>query len=156
MPQSLAPIPQGVAIVEPKGGSITEFFRLRWQSLVDGFQISPDVAAIALAGKTAAIAAASAFLTKSAGWYRVSYYMRKTVADGVSSSLTVTLGWTESGVPLTEAGAALATDTTSAQQSGSKSFWADAGVDLTYAVAYASNTPNKMTYRIDVLVEQLA
>jgi len=155
MPRSLAPIPLGAQIVE-KSGAITDFFRLRWQSLIDSFQLSSTVADVQKLAQTAAIATAAAFTTETAAFYRISYYMRKTVADGVSSRLTVTVGWTESGIALSEPAADLNTDTVLAQQSGSKTIWADAATDITFAVGYASNTPNKMTYRINVVVEQLA
>lgn len=155
MPQSLGPIPLDVPIVEP-GGSITVFFRLRWQQLIDGFTTSPTIESTSYDTQTAAIATATVHTTLGAGRYRINWYMRKTVADGVSSSLTLTTGWTESGVSLTEAAAALTTDTTTAQQSGSKVVDADASSDLTIAVAYASNTPNRMTYRLRVDVEKLA
>lgn len=155
IPQSLAPIPEGTQIVD-KNGAITTFFRLRWESLINGFQFTPTVAVVQLTGQHATIVTTAAFTTLTAGRYRISYYLRKTAADGVSSSLTVTLGWTESGIALSESGAALATDTTAAQQSGEKVVDVDAAVDITYAVLYASNTPNQMVYRLTINVEQLA
>ena len=154
MPQSLPPIPQGVPIVDPNG-AITAFFRLRWEDIITAFTTTPSIANVPKRTQTAAIATVAAFTTKRAGTYRISYYLRKTVADGVSSSLTFTWGWTETGVPLTESAAALTTDTTAAQQSGSKVVYADAATDLTFAVAYASNTPGQMTFRLDVVVELL-
>lgn len=155
MPQALSPIPLETQIVE-RDGTITPTFRLRWEELRNGFQQAPTKAVVALEGQTAAVATQAAYTTTVAGLYRISWYARKTVADGVSSSLTVTLGWAESGVALTESGAALVADAISAQQSGSKVVYADALTDLAFAVAYASNTPNRMTYRITVLVEQMA
>lgn len=155
MPSSLAPIPLGAQIVDT-AGSITDFFRLRWQSLIDGFQLSATVADVQKLAQTAALVATAAFTTKAAAAYRITYYLRKTVADGVASSATVTLGWTETGVALTVSGAALVLDTVLAVQTGSALVWADGATDITYAVAYSSTTPNKMTYRLDVTVEQLA
>ncbi|HEV8262936.1 MAG TPA: hypothetical protein VGQ19_19545 [Burkholderiales bacterium] len=156
MPQVLSPIPLATPIIE-KDGSISAFFRLRWQELIDSFLRTPTASAVSkLSPQSASIATTAAFTTRVAGYYRVSYYMRKTQADGVSSSLTFTWGWTETGVALPESAAALTTDTTSAQQSGSKTVYADAASDLTYAVAYASNTPGQMKYRLEVRVEQLA
>lgn len=154
MPQSLAPIPAGVVIVD-REGTITDFFRLQWQQLINGFQQSPSVASVLAVDQTAAIATTAAFTTRTTGTYRVTYYLRKTVADGVSSSLTFTWGWTEDGVPLTSSAAALTLDTTAASQSGSLVVEADAATDLTYAVSYASNTPARMTYRIRVTTEFL-
>lgn len=154
MPRSLAPIPAGVAIVD-KEGTILDFFRLRWQELVDGFQASPLANSIGLTGLFAALPATSVYLTKAAGLCRISYYIHKTVADGVNSSLTVTLGWTEGGVPMTHAFAALTLDTTGANQFGEWTVPADAATDLTIQIAYASNTPAKMRYLVDAWVETL-
>lgn len=155
MPRTLSPIPTGMLIVDDNG-AITLFFRLAWQTLIDSFTTSPTAATVQKLSQTAALPTAAAFTTRATGLYRVSWYLRKTVADGVSSSLTLTLGWTESGLAVTEAEAALTTDTITAQQSGSKVVWADGATDLTYQVAYASNTPAKMNYRLDVSVESLA
>lgn len=154
MPRTLAPIPAGSAIVN-QNGSITDFFRLRWQSLIDGFLFSPSVASVSFDLKTAAIVTVAAYTTRASGLYRVSYFIRKTIADGVSSSLTVTLGWIEGGIGQSATFAALATDTTAAEQDASKTIRVDAETDITYAIAYASNTPAKMTYEGNVVVEQL-
>lgn len=153
MPKSLGLIPQGVVIVD-KDGAITDFFRLRWEELRSGFQTSPTAAALQKIGQTAALATTALLTTKSAGLYRISWYLRRTVNDGVSSSATVTLGWQESGVPLTEAQTPV-TEAGTAEQSGSKLVWADGATDLSIAVAYASNTPGLMAYRLDTSVEQL-
>lgn len=155
MPQSLAPIPLGVEVVD-QNRTLTVFMRERWQQLIDSFTLTPTAAAVSESAQAASIATTAAFTTRGAGYYRISYYMRKTAADGVSSSLTVTLGWTESAVPLTQAFAALTVDTTAAQQNGSITVYADASSDLTFAVAYVSGTPGQMAYRIEVRVEQLA
>lgn len=155
MPTSLGELPIAVPIVE-KEGWITLFFRQRWEELRTRFNLSPTVASVPLAGQAAAIATVAAFTVSAGGLYEVSYYMRKTAPDGVSSSLTFTYGWTESGLPLTESETALAADATNAQQSGSKLIRSDANADLTFAVAYASNTPGQMKFRVDVVVKQLA
>lgn len=154
MPRSLGPIPTGVQIVD-KAGAINDFFRLRWQQLIDAFTSTPATGALQKLALTAALVTTAIYTTKSAGVYRISYYMRKTAADGVSSSLTFTFGWSESGIAQTESETALTTDAVTAQQSGSKVVWADAVTDLTAAIAYASNTPGAMSYRVDAVVEQL-
>ncbi len=154
--RTLQPIPEGTPIAT-KEGTITLFFRLAWQALIDSFVFTPTVSQIANLAKTAAIATAAVYTTRSSGLYRISYYLRKTVADGVSSSLQVTFGWTDrDGTALTQLDTALTTDTVSAHQSGSIIVYARANTDLTYAVAYASNTPQKMTFNADVMVEAMA
>lgn len=155
MPNVLAPIPVLAAIVNPKEGTITNFFRLRWQSLIDGFQQSNNVANTPVTAQTAAITTTNAYVTLAAGLYRVSYYMRKTAADGVSSSLAFTLGWTDNGVPVTYTNPALTLDSVVAVQSGSSVVYADANAAITFAVAYASNTPGKMTYNLYIVIESL-
>lgn len=155
MTQSLGPIPEGVAIVN-EDRSITDFFRLRWQDLITAFTTTPTVATVQQLAQGASIATVAAYTTLSPGKYRVSYYLRKTTADGAGSALTFTWGWTETGIPLTESAAALLTDTTAAEQSGSKVVYADGATDLTFAVVYASTTPLFMKFRVDVVVEKLA
>lgn len=155
MAELLAPIPLETPIVT-RDGVITEFFRRRWQELIDRSVRTPTLAAAALQAQNAAIATTAVFTTVTPALYRVSWYLRKTTADGVSSSVQITIGWTESGLPFTEVGAALAVDAVDARQSGSVVVRADAFADLTYAIAYASNTPGAMVYRLDVTVEQLS
>lgn len=154
MPQTLDPLILGQSIVDDDGG-VTLLFLLRWQQLISGFSRVGTVAAVQKTNRNAAIATEAAFTIIDAGLYRVSYYLRKTVADGVASSLTLTYGWTETGVALTESQAALVTDAITAEQSGSKLVRADAASDLTFAIAYASNTPGACHYNADVIVERI-
>lgn len=145
---------------QPPNWDWTRWFLALWsavraQPLEIGLS-STGAPPVNLTGQTAAIATTPIPLpTINGGAYRVTWYTRKTVADGFSSSLTITIGWTESGIAQTRVGAALATDTVLAIQSESVMFLNDQSTAITYAVAYASNTPNKMTYRLSVLVEEL-
>lgn len=104
----------------------------------------------------AALPATAVYTTVEAGLYRITVYARKTIADGVTSSLQATYGWVESGIPQTDPGVAQATDTTAAKILEQRTVYADANTDLTVAMAYASNTPGAMHYRARVAVEQLA
>lgn len=88
----------------------------------------------------------------SRGDYVFFYYARITVTDGVSSSLTVRLGWTEGAVSLTLSGAAMTGDTTTTVQSASVPVFIDAATPLSYSTIYASNTPAKMRYTLRVKV----
>ncbi len=152
MARELPPIPQGEPITD-RQGAITEFFRLAWQALQTAFAQSPTVGSVSIVGRTSGIATAAVYTVVSPGLYRVSFYQRKTIADGVNSSLTLTLGWVDGGIALTQAFPALATDTTSAFQTATIFVRCDAATDITYAEAYASNTPAKMAYDLDVQVE---
>lgn len=156
MPRSLSPIPAGVAITEPNTGIITIFFRLAWQLLVDGFQITPTRAAQDLTNQSAAVVTATLFTPEGAGTFRFSYALAKTIADGVSSSTQVTIGWTENGVAKTHVFAAFVTDSVIAVDAGTWLLHADGNAPITWAVVYASNTPNRMTFDVHPVLEQMA
>lgn len=91
--------------------------------------------------------------TLATGAYRISYYTRKTTADGVSSSLTITFSWTEGGQALSLSGSALTNDAVTAVQSGTLLILSDASSPISYSVAYGSNTPGAMKFRLYILVE---
>jgi hypothetical protein len=152
MAVAVEPIYLGDQIVD-KDGRITERMRLLWQQVIDGFAGTSAKASLSRSNQTAALVTTSVVTLTAGGRYRLSYYLRKTIADGVSSSAAVTFGWSDTAVALTEAFAALTTDTSAAHQSGSILVNADASTDITVAVAYASNTPGQMAYSITVTVE---
>jgi hypothetical protein len=91
----------------------------------------------------------------AAGTYRVSYYARVTTAAATSSSLTVTLAWTDGGVAQSAAGAAMTGNSTTTNQTGSVLISVDAGSSITYETTYASNGAGEMRYALTVLVEQV-
>lgn len=157
MPRTLSPIPLQAAIVD-RAGAINDFFRLRWQELIDGSLFTPSVASVSSGtpAPSASLATTAVYTTKTSGRYRVSYGLHKKTPDGVSSSLTVTIGWVQGGIALTKTFAALTLDTVLAEQDGVIPFRADANIDITIAILYASNTPGLMAYEYDVTVENLA
>ncbi len=154
MPQDLPFIPVGAKITVDDG-SITTFFRLLWEQLRGQSKNAGTVAQLPLIGKSDTVPTASLLVALGAGLYRVSWYLRETVNDGVSSSLTVTIGFSDKGQALTFVGPALTTDTITSWQTGSVVVRSDANVDLTAAIAYASNTPHRMTFDAIFSVEYL-
>lgn len=92
----------------------------------------------------------------SAGFYRVCVYFVITIAAAVSSSLTVTIGWTDNGNPSSRVIPALTTNTLGANGGQDMTIHVDNNSPITYAVAYASNAANQMTYNIGIVVEQMA
>lgn len=87
-----------------------------------------------------------------AGVYRVSYYARITEPASISSSLQVTISWTDGGVAQSLTGAALTGNTSTTLETFSYLIHIDAGSPVRYAVAYGSaGTP--MQYRLDVVLE---
>lgn len=112
---------------------------------------------LSLTGKTAAISATAIPLgTLAAGRYRVAWYARVTTAAGVSSSLTVTLSWTEGAAALSISGAAMTGNTTTTVQSGVIEIQVDAASAISYATAYASNPATAMVYQLLLSVTRVA
>ena len=127
------------------------------ESLVTRVQTSPDLRAfVRLTGQNAAIGATPLPIgSVTAGRYLISFYARITTVDGVSSSLTVRLHWTESAISLTTSGAAMTGNTTTTVQSGTIMVEADANSALSYSTLYASNTIGQMFYRLSVVATAL-
>lgn len=90
-----------------------------------------------------------------AGIYRLTTYARITTPDAVSSSLIVTLGWTESTITLTHSFPAMTGNTTTTVDSQTFTVQIDQATPLTYATTYASNTPGQMKYTLNLLIESL-
>ncbi len=126
-------------------------------SLLKAVQAAPQIlTTVPLQAQHATIGATAIPLgSVTAGLFRVSYYARITSPDGVGSSLTVTLSWTESAVALSLSGAAMTGDTTTTVQSGTVLIQGDAAAAISYATTYASTTPAKMQYRLTVVVERV-
>jgi hypothetical protein len=155
MPRALGPIPLGAPIVE-RDGTITAFFRQRWQDVGDGWTETPTKQGVSLGARTGAVATTAVWTTQQAGVYRVSWYLRKTRADGVSSSVAVTLGFVDvDGQALSITGGALTPDSVGAWQGVTIPIRCLAPSDITIAVAYASATPGQMRYDLEVKVEFL-
>lgn len=91
----------------------------------------------------------------TAGLYRVTYYARITIADGVSSSLTVNISWDDGAATCTHSFTAITGDTTTTTGSESYMVLIDAP-PISYSTTYASNTPGAMKYKLSVVLESIA
>ena len=142
---------------DPKEGKITE----RWNEWFTFFttyvQSSPArINNIDLTGQNASIGATDIGTGAiSAGKYRVTWYFRITQAASVSSSLELTIGWTESGVPITKSFGAETGNTTTTVQTLSAMVLADEVTPITIATTYASVGGTPMLYRISVVLERV-
>lgn len=111
---------------------------------------------IALTSQTASIGTTPMPLgVLASGTYRISTYARVTVAAGTSSSLSVTLRWTDSGVACTSTGASMAGNTIATTLSENRLITIDAASAISYATTYASNAAAAMTYKLLFVVEFL-
>lgn len=90
-----------------------------------------------------------------AGLYRVTYYARVTTAATVSSSLTVTIAFTDHGTAQSTSGAAITGNTTTTKQSGSFLLYSDAASPITVATTYASVGATAMVYQLYVTLEAM-
>lgn len=96
--------------------------------------------------------------TLSTGLYRVTWYARITTpatTGAATSSLTVTVGWTDGGVSCSYSGAAMTGNTTTTVQSQTQMVQLDAASPVTYATTYASNTAGQMVYKLSLVLEQV-
>lgn len=111
---------------------------------------------IALTNQNASIATTNIPLPAlTEGDYVFSYYARITTIDGVSSSLTVHLGWTEGAISLSLSGADMTGNSPTTVQSGTIPVFIDAATPLTYSTTYVSNTPGAMKYELRIKVQAL-
>lgn len=89
------------------------------------------------------------------GLYRVSYRTRITQAASTSSSLTISIGWTESALSLAQSGAALTGNTVTTQQSGVLLIRVDHASPITLAATYVSVGATPMKFEAEVTVERV-
>lgn len=129
---------------------------IRWgqNSLIPKVQAAPQLLkAVSLTNKSASIGATALPLgVIPAGRYRIDYFIKVSQAATVSSSLTVTLGFSVDGSACTQTAAAVTGNTIATTQSGSIFIRIQSNSAITYAVLYASvgGTPCKFTFDIDV------
>lgn len=152
------PAPTRDGVVNPKAGNILTPSWERWfDRLPDTLAAIPSILkSVALDDQGAAITATDltgGLLSK--GSYRVTYHARISRAATTSSSLTVTIAWTEGGVAQSVVGAAMTGNTTTTKQSDVFMIRSDAGTAVTYAAAYASVGATTMEFSLDLSFEQI-
>lgn len=89
------------------------------------------------------------------GYYRVSYYARVTTVGSVSSSLTVTVSWTDGGVACSASGAAITGNTVASTGTGSFLLLIDEATPISYSTTYASNLAGEMQYQLGLTLEEV-
>jgi len=154
---ALSEIPFRVPLIDAEPGLLSRFWARYFQSVIDVVNVSAR--RLALVSKTEQVASLSATAlatgTLDPGVYRVSYAARITRAAGTSSSLTVSIGWTDGSVSQTESGTAMTGNTTATQQNGSLLVHVDKSTNLTYTTTYATSGAPTMQYSVYVLAEQI-
>ncbi|MCR4374149.1 MAG: hypothetical protein NUW22_04810 [Acidobacteria bacterium] len=115
--------------------------------------VSTLTAQAASIAATAIPLAPNAALATSDGRYRVLVYARVTRAATTSSSLAVTIGWTDGGIACTKAISAVTGNTTATVLQEQVVIRADKGTTINYSTTYASVGGVVMTYSLDVVAE---
>lgn len=144
---------------DPNEGLATDVWIRYLVALSQAVNDSPTrlTAPAALVAQGAAIGTTSlSAALPAAGIYRFNYYARITVPGTVSSSLTVTLNWTDHGVGQSFTGAAMTGNTTTTWQALTFPAYIDANLPVTYSTAYASVGVTSMAYELFVALEALA
>ena len=116
-------------------------------------KISP---AVALTGQVASISlTAIPAGVLAAGQYQVSFHFRITTAATSSSSLLVTLSWTDGGIACSKASAAVTTNTISTTDDAIHEISVDQSTAVSYATTYASVGATPMAYKLNVNLTKL-
>lgn len=111
---------------------------------------------VRLTAQGAAIATTNIPLnTLSAGLYRLSWYVRVTRAATTSSSVQLTLGWTDGSVALTKVGANVNGNTTASYDSDAVLIRVDKDSAMTYSATYASTGATSMQFEANIVLEQV-
>lgn len=143
---------------DPLEGRLTESWELAFTQLTNQVSQTPSrISAIVLLDQSAALLPTDISNgTLTSGLYRVSWYTRVTLPASTSSSLTISLGWTEDGVSLTFSGAALVGNLNTTMESQTQLIQVDQVTPVTIATAYASVGGVAMKYELRITLEKVA
>ena len=107
------------------------------------------LASVTKTGQSASISASSVPIgSVTAGLWQVSYYVRVTQAATTSSSIQVSMTWTDGGTVVTHTGTALTGNTTATHEEWVGQFYVDAATVISYATTYASSGATAMKYQL--------
>jgi len=89
------------------------------------------------------------------GIFRITYYTRIMQQAATSSSVQVTIGWTDGAITCFQAFPPMTGNTQGTTQSNTIMVRNDQASPLTYQVTYASNAAGQMRYSLVIMVEQV-
>lgn len=159
MPINLPTPPGSQDVLDAQTGRKMDSVWYRWIiSLVTRLQLAPFVQkSVELTAQNASIGTTPIPRpTTTSGYYRANWYVRVTTpatTGAATSSILVTISWTEGGIALSKASTAQTGNTTSTYDQGVLVFKADQNTPINYATTYASNTANQMKYEVSILLE---
>lgn len=124
------------------------------QSSITATAVRQTTSPVVLTAQSASIGVTSIPAASLAGGlYRVTYWARVTTAAGTSSSLSVTLSWTDSGVACSKAFTAVTGNTTATTDSNSYLVNIDGASPISYSTTYASVGAPAMIYALSLTLE---
>ena len=149
------PMPARDAMTDPKTGLIRRTWQVWLRNLTTTVNDAPvRIQTVSVSGQAASIGTTSIPASSlSAGLYRVTWYLRITTAAATSSSVTVSLGWTDDTVTMSLSGAAVTGNTTTTSQTGTALLSVDNASPVTYATTYVSVGATPMQYTLDLTLE---
>ena len=155
MSQALDPIPQSDPLIDPSGRMGERWYR--WLSLVVTRLLSAvlTVASTHRTGLSASISATTIYTPTQPATFEVSWAARVSTAASTSSSIAVTVSWTQGGIACSKAFSAQTGNTTATVDGSAIPIRPDSGQPVQYATTYASVGATAMVYALDVVVRQL-
>jgi len=137
-------------------GIVTQPWQVWLRGVTEAINATPRVQSSVTGTPTGASIGTTTLLadTGSAGVFRVSWFLRITQAATTSSSVAVTVGFTD-GVALTISGSAVTGNTTTTIQQQTVLVRCDANSVLTYSTTYSSVGATAMQYALSVTVERV-
>lgn len=157
MAATSAPFPAKDPIADRKTLTITKEWITWFTDLLTSVDASPSrLQTVELSAQGASIGATAIPLgALGVGLYRVTYAARITRAATTSSSLTVTIQWTDHTVNLTQAGAPMTGNTPATYQTGTYLLRIDSSTPILYSTTYASVGATSMQYQLDIVLESI-
>lgn len=157
MALTLDPIPQSDDLIDSNRKMNDRWFR--WLSAFVGRVTIgvQKVASLHRAGLSSSLVATTAYTVTQTGIvFLVSWRAGVTTAAGVSSSIAVTISWTnDAGVACSKAFAAQAGNTTGTADGDDVPIRPKSGTPIQYSTTYASNPAAAMQYDLDIVVQDL-
>jgi len=147
-------VPGNQALVDEHGtieGIWFRWFFALWTRIKSNVQVVGTP--IRKTAQNAALPPFTVYAVTQTGDYRVSWTARITTADGVNSSVGVTIGWRTGGNTCSKTFAALTGDTTTTADGNQLLVRADSRTVITGSTSYSSNKPAKMQYELDIVPE---
>ena len=140
------------------GTTVSQPWQIWFRNLFTTTQAQPTNLATVTQGSQSASVSTTPFQTGSlsGGLYRVNVFAHITTPGSISSSLIITISFTNDGLACSISTPALTTNTSTSVVSQSIPIEIDAGTPVSWSTTYASNSSGSMLYTVAVMLETLS